>query len=262
MNVPQPHRGWRRAVAVVLDVARRSLARFLELEGFDRAMALAGQAFATLLPLLIVIGSASPADDLADDLVERFDLSGSAAETLRGALAQPADPGIGVTGLLLLVISALAFTRAMQRLYVRAWRLPRLGMRGNLWGLAWLGLFVAYWSLQPAIVELFSGVVSFAIALALSTLLWIWTPWLLVARRIRWRRLLPQALLTAVGLAALAIGAAVYLPRAIAVASVQFGILGVAFTLLSLLFATSFVLVVAAALGATLVDPMPDLDDR
>jgi membrane protein len=70
-----------------------------------------------------------------------------------------------------------------------------------------------------------------------------------------WHRLLPQALLTAVGLAALAIGGAIYLPRAIASASAEFGILGVAFTLLSLLFAASFVLAVAAAVGATLADP-------
>ena len=41
-------------VKSVLDVGRRALVRFLELEGFDRAMALAGQAFAALLPLLIV----------------------------------------------------------------------------------------------------------------------------------------------------------------------------------------------------------------
>jgi membrane protein len=61
-----------------------------------------------------------------------------------------------------------------------------------------------FWTLQPAIVGLFNGAVGFAVSLALSTVLWLWTPWLFVARRIPWRRLLPQALLTAVGLAALA----------------------------------------------------------
>jgi membrane protein len=239
----------------LLDVGLRALGRFIEIGAFDRSMALAGQAFAALLPLLIVFGTVAPGKDAANELIDRFKLSGSAADTLRTAVAQPPDTGIGVTGVLLLVISALSFTRALQRLYVNAWRLEKLGVRGNVWGLAWLALFVGSWSLESAIVGVFDGVVAFAVSIALSMLLWLWTPWLLVARRIAWRRLLPQAFLTAVGLAALTVAAAIYLPRAFASASDQFGILGVAFTLLSLLFAMSFVLVLAAALGATPAEP-------
>jgi hypothetical protein len=48
---------------------------------------------------------------------------------------QPPDSGVSVIGVVLLVISALSFTRALQRLDVRAWRLDKLGVRGNLWGL-------------------------------------------------------------------------------------------------------------------------------
>jgi membrane protein len=248
---------------VVLDIGRRSLARFIELEGFDRSMALAGQAFATLLPLMIVFGAVAQGstDEVADDLIERFDVSGSAADAIREAVAQPPDSSLGLIGAVLLVISALSFTRAMQRLYVRAWRLEGLGVRGNLWGLLWLMVFVAFWSLQPAVVGVFGGALALVVSLSLSTLLWLWTPWLLVAKRIHWRRLLPQAFLSAVGLAAVAVGGAVYLPRAVASASSQFGVLGVAFTLLSLLFAVSFVLVVTAALGATLVEPRSTRDD-
>jgi membrane protein len=249
-----------RIVRMVLDVGRRSLARFVELEGFDRSMALAGQAFAALLPLLIVFGTVAhgSTDEVADDLIERFDIAGGAADTLRDAVAQPPESGVSVIGVVLLVISALSFTRALQRLYVRAWRLEKLGVRGNTWGLLWLAAFIAYWSLQPAIAGLVDGVAGFALSLALSTLLWLWTPWLLVAGRIPWRRLLPQAFLSAVGLVALAIGAAVYFPHAVASTSAEFGILGVAFALLSLLFAVAFVLVVTAALGATLADRAPD----
>jgi membrane protein len=247
------------SVRMVLDFGRRSLARFVELEGFDRSMALAGQAFAALLPLMIVFGTVAhgSTDEVADDLIKRFDVSGSAADTLREAIAQPPESGVSVIGVLLLVISALSFTRAMQRLYVRAWRLEKLGVRGNMWGLLWLAAFIVYWSLQPAIAALADGVAGFALSLALSTLLWLWTPWLLVAGRLPWRRLLPQAFLTAVGLLALAIGGAIYLPRAVASTSAEFGVLGVAFTLLSLLFAVAFVLVATAALGATLADARP-----
>jgi membrane protein len=242
---------------VFIDIGRRSLARFVELEGFDRSMALAGQAFATLLPLMIVFGTVAQGSstEVAEDLIDRLEVSGSAADALRETVSQPPESGLSVVGAVLLVISALSFTRALQRLYVRAWRVEPLGLRGNLWGLLWLAMFVAFWSLQPAVVELFQGVVAFTVSLSFSTLLWLWTPWLLLARRIAWRRLLPQAFLNAVGLVALAVGAAIYLPRAVASASAEFGVLGVAFSLLSLLFAVSFVLVVTAALGASLVDP-------
>jgi membrane protein len=237
-----------------VEFVRRCIGRFVELEGFDRAMALAGQAFAALLPLLIVIGSLSPqgGDDLSDALATRFRLDPGAADTLHSAVAQPPDPGIGAIGGFLLIVSALSFTRAMQRLYVRAWRLGPLGLRGNVWGLEWLAVFAIYWSFQPVIVHLFSGVTAFVIALVLTTAMWVVTPYLLVAKRIPWRRLVPQGLLTALTLDALAVAGAIYLPRAVATTSQEFGVLGVAFTLLSLLFAVALCLVGSAAVGATI----------
>ena len=100
---------------------------------------------------------------------------------------------MSVLSFAILAISALSFTRAMQRLYVRAWRLPKLGVRGNVWGLAWLAAFVVWTSLQPVLIELFDGVVAFVVAEALATGLWLMTPWVLVGGRLPWRRLLPQA---------------------------------------------------------------------
>jgi membrane protein len=245
----------------IADFGRRCLGRFVELEGFDRAMALAGQAFAALLPLLIVIASVSPTsgDDLSDTLSRRFKLSAGAENALHQAVAQPPDPGLGALGVFLLVVSALSFTRAMQRLYVRAWRLGPLGLRGNLWGLEWLAIFVVFWSLQPVIASLSSGVVAFALGLGFSTALWLVTPYFLVAKRIAWRRLVPQALLTAIALDALTIAGAIYLPRAFESASQEFGVLGVAFTLLSLLFSIALCLVGAAAIGATIADAGDDV---
>jgi membrane protein len=257
-NAPAPRRddrGVQRPVAFV----RRSLARFVELEGFDRAMALAGQGFAALLPLLIVVGAVTPAGgrDVAQTLIDRFDLTGSTAESLRAAVAQPAavQDSVSVLSGFILLLAALAFTRALQRLYVRAWRLPRLGPNGNAWGLLWLGVFSAYWSLQPVIASVLDGAAAVVVSISLSCALWLFTPWLLVGKRLPWRRLLPQAVLTALGLMALAAAAAVYMPRAIGSAAAQFGVIGIAFSLLSWMFAAALVLVVTAALGATLAEP-------
>ena len=241
-----------------VEFGRRCFQRFVELEGFDRGMALAGQAFAALLPLLIVVGAASPDDgrDVADTLIEEFRLSGSAADALRSALARPAGPesGVSLLSFLILAISALSFTRAMQRLYVRAWRLPKMGMRGNGWGLAWLGAFVAWTSVQPVVIGLFHGLLAFVVAETLATGLWLMTPWLLVGRRLSWRRLLPQAALTAIGMLCVSVAAAIYAPRAISAAAADFGVIGVAFSLLTLLFLITMVMVVTAAIGATLAE--------
>jgi membrane protein len=248
-------------MAGVIDVFRRSLHRFLVLEGFDRAMALAGQGFAALLPLIIVMGAVSPnsGKDAASELIDRLELTGGAANAVHEAVAQPAAIQDGITGLSLaiLVISALAFTRALQRLYTRAWGLEKMGVRGNLPGLAWLLAFSLFWSLQPVIVGAFDGAAATAMTLMLSCALWLFTPWVLVGRQISWRRLLPQTLLTSLGLSCLGVAAALYMPRAIASAASQFGFIGVAFSLLSFLFLAALVLVVTAAVGAVLGEPAP-----
>lgn len=248
-------------LGAVIDFGRRLLARFLELEGFDRAMALAGQAFAALLPLLIVVGAVTPVagKDLATELVDRFDLSGQSAEALQSYVNQPAavQDSVSIAGAVLLVFSALSFTRAMQRLYVRAWRLPKLGVAGNAWGLLWLLAFCVFWLLQPAVVGVFDGAVAVAVSFALSTLLWLLTPWILLARRIPWRRLLPQAVLTAVGTLAFSVASVIYMPRAVESAAREFGVIGLAFVLLSWLFVVALILVVTAALGAVLAERAP-----
>ena len=128
----------------------------------------------------------------------------------------------------MLVLSALAFTRALQRLYVRAWGLEKIGVRGNGWGLLWLLAFAAFGSLEPAILSLFSGIPRLPLARGLHAL-WLFTPWLLLGRQVHWRRLLPQAVLTSIGLTCLGVAAVIYMPRAVASAAAQFGFIGVAF---------------------------------
>jgi membrane protein len=248
----------------IVDVFRRSIRRFFELEGFDRAMALAGQGFAALLPLLIVIGAISPAsgEDAASTIIDRLELSGSSADAVRQAVAQPAavEDGVSVLSFFILVVSALAFTRALQRLYVRAWRLDKIGVRGNAWGLEWLAVLAVYLSLQPAIVGLFDGALATGISLASSSAMWLFTPWVLIGRRLPWQRLLPQAVLTTLGVTALELTSVLYMPEAVSDAAAQFGFIGVAFALLSWLFAFALVLVATAAVGSTLVEPVAVAD--
>ena len=59
------------------------------------------------------------------------------------------------------------------------------------------------------------GVLAFAVSLASATGLWLATPYLLLERRIQWRRLIPTGLITAVALNLFGVGSALVMPHAL-----------------------------------------------
>jgi membrane protein len=116
---------------------------------------------------------------------------------------------------LILLISALSFTCALQRMYERAWQLEARGMRAAPWGLLWLAYLTLYLVLHPALHDQVSGAVGLVGSIAGAIVLYLLTPSVLLGRRLPWRLLLPQAALSAVGMAALRGGSAVYMPYAL-----------------------------------------------
>ena len=65
-------------------------------------------------------------------------------------------------------------------------------MRNSHRGLEWLVLVAAYWTVRPVVAGLFgSTVLRVSASLALGAALWTATPYLLLGRRLPWRRLLP-----------------------------------------------------------------------
>jgi membrane protein len=232
-----------------MGVLRACLVRFAEVQGVDRAMALGAQAFSALLPLLIVYGAVVPqrdGRDFADRIIDRFDLHGTAARSLRQAIAPQGEvtQSISVIGVLLLVVAALAFTRALQRLYEGAFGLPALGMRGTKYGLQWLLALIVLLTVRPFV----SG--SVVVALALGAGFWLLTPLLLLGRRVAWRRLVPSAVFTTLLMSALGVVSAIWVPRSVASSADDFGAIGVAFAILGWLVAAGFVLVASATIGA------------
>src|SRR4051812_18916826 len=110
--------------------------RLVELELFDRAVALASQAFVALIPFMVVVAALTPYGERsssADSIIRRFELTGDTAAAVEQVFSQPAEVQSTLTtfGVLLLIVSALSFCRALQRTYERAWRLRRLGMRST-----------------------------------------------------------------------------------------------------------------------------------
>jgi len=202
--------------------------------------------------LLIVLQAVEPGEaSLANSLIERFDLTGEAADTVREAFevteGETATTGLSV---FVLVVSVLSFTRRLQRLYEATWELEPRGLRGTGSGLAWLACFALYVTLFPALDGVVDGLAGVVLALAGAFAFGLMTPYLLLGRRLPWRRLVPQAALTSGGLGALGIWSAIYMPRAIESSAAAYGSIGVAFSLLTWLWGIGIVLVVAAVFGS------------
>src|SRR3954447_21623603 len=157
--------------------------RFFSVQGLDRAMALAAQAFTTLLPLLVVYGALVPApdgSDFADRVIDRLELKGAAATSVHQAFASKSETVGSVTtiGIVLLVISGLSFTRGLQRLFEGTYGLEKMGVRGTINGLEWLGFLCVLLTVRPLLFGFLHGPAALVLELAVSALLWLATPFL------------------------------------------------------------------------------------
>jgi membrane protein len=256
----------------VLDLAREWIARFIAVQGIDRAMAIGAYAYSALIPLLIVYSSVLPRQgnrSFADVLVDRLELSDGAADAVRQAFAPSGAVESSVTalGVVLLVVSALSFTRGLQRLYEGAFGLPTRGMRNTKWGLVWIAVVCALTFARPLVLGGLSGGVETVVSVALSVALWLVTPYLLLGRRIHWLRLAPAAVLSTIGMAGVGIWSVIWMPHTVSASAEQYGIIGIGFALLTWLVAISIVLVVAATGGAMITDRIerrhaPEVNER
>lgn len=246
--------------ARVVELIRACVDRMVRIQFVDRSIALGSLAFTALVPLLVIVGAYAPgADGIADTLINRFELDGATAELVREVFTPPSgstDGAVSILGVLLLTGSALSFTRGLQRLYELSWRLQARGWFGTVAGLKWLGI-VAIWfglfgSVRTWLLDHTGPLISLIIALSTGGVLWLFTPFVLLAGRVAWRKLVPTALLTSIGMTGLSIGSIVYMPGAIAESADRYGSIGIAIAIVSWLVGIGFVLTCCAAVGAVL----------
>src|SRR3954463_14218034 len=93
--------------------ALRVVNRFQRIAGFDRAVALASSALTALIPLAVVSGAVLTrlgAKDVAERIIERYDLSGGGAEAVRDVFspAGGTSTSVSITGALLLMVAVLS----------------------------------------------------------------------------------------------------------------------------------------------------------
>ena len=232
---------------------------FMTLKGIDRATTIAAQAFTALIPILILVSELAPTDDpdlVSDVLIRRFRLGGSAADAVRELFAHPAGASTGVFSVVLLVFAGVSLARRLQRAYQDAWQLPpRKGVRGSFNA----ALALAVLLLETGLLILARTLMGTApsgrliggtVTVAGSLLLWTTVPWLLLDRRISWRRLLPTGALTAVCTGVYAIATTIYMPRLMTTYSVRYGLFGVTLALIGWLLCIALIVVAATVVAA------------
>jgi len=248
------------ALRAPLEFGFVAMRRFISIEGAQQAIVLAAQAFTSLIPLMVVAAALSPGnEDLADRIVERFGLKGDSAESMQQLFASAGTTESAVTwiSVVILLLSALSFTRALQRVFQRAYGRERDLVKDQQRGLAWLvclGVWVTLLSPLHESLENLGGIV-FAVAVATVSgfLLWLGTPMLLIGER-DWRFLAPGALISGVLGALLGVASSIYVPIAMDWSAEKYGLIGIAFALQSWLLVASFVIVIGAVIGATVVE--------
>jgi membrane protein len=250
----------RKAPPPVLRIITRTAGGLQHVEPFDRGMTLAAQAFTSIFPLVIAIAALFP------------DSSGTASDRISGALGIPESSravveqalpahsdtrgAFGIVGVLIVVVSATSFSRALARMYGKVWQVTPPGWTGGWrWIAALFGVAVSSVALRAlylASTGLYATVGDLLLTLVVNSLLWTWAPRLLLAGQVSWRRLLPGGVLMGLCSVGTAIAGGIYLPRALVSASRQFGALGIAFTYIGWLFVVAFALVCSTVLGAVL----------
>jgi len=256
--------GTARAAALVSRVestlAVRCLKRFSAINGRDRALVMGGQAFTTVIPLLIVLSAAASRQSptaMADRMAARFHVTGASAQSIRTLFERPpgATGSITIAGLVVLVFSLLSLTRSLQRTYEAAWRLPAMGVRGTLNGMTAIGLLIASLLVLSLLVGMLRQVpagsaLAFVLRVVANTAVWLLLQSLLLSRRVPIRRLLPGSIVIGAGSAILTLYSALWMPRLIENNAGRYGIIGITFAILTWLIVVCLLLVVAAVISA------------
>ena len=239
-----------------VEFGEESFRRFLEVEGTMQATVLAAQAFTSFIPFTVVAAAVGPGEgDLGDRIIDRFDLSGSAARSVEALFNDAGQVESAVTwvSIIILVLSALSFTRALQKMYQRSYGTPASSWREGWRGLAWLAGLAVWLVVSSPLRAAVSDDAGVVVAIALSSLtgfgLWLWTPSILLGD-MNWRHLLPGALISAALGALLSLASGIYVPVFMTWSADKYGLIGVAFSLQSWLLAAAFVIVIGAVIGA------------
>jgi membrane protein len=233
--------------------------RMLEIEFVDRSVALAGKAFVSFFPLVIVVAAFVPdriRSSIITTVTARLGVRGDALTSVKQAFASADDvrEATGVLGLVLAIFFATSFTTALQRVYLRAWRRPPQARAGAYWrGAAWLLTVLLSAALLGGLRGALDGGFGFGlfaiVSLAVTTGLWWFTAWFFLLGEVRARVLLPTGVITSIALAGFAVSATIWMPEVVTQNEAQFGFVGVALALVTWFSGAAICVLIGACAG-------------
>ena len=238
--------------------------RMLEIEFLDRSVALAGKAFVSFFPLVIVVAAFVPdrtRSSIITSVTSRLGLEGDALTTTREAFASSDDvrKATGLLGLAFMIFFVSSFTTALQRAYLRVWRRPPGARAGAHWrGVTWLLAILAQLAVLGALRGALDGPLGiglFAIlTLAATSALWWFTAWFLLLGDVRARVLLPTGVITGVAITVYAASATIWMPDVVTDNEAQFGFFGVALALVTWFSGAAICILVGACAGVVFAE--------
>lgn len=220
--------------------------RYNALNGRATAAAITLYGFLALFALAVLAVAAvgfvsSGNDNVAEDIVNWLGVTGTAAKVVTDAVQAASSSArvASVIGIVGLVWVGSSFAVAIAHAYNQAWAVPARVNFERLKGLAWLagaalmlavgGFVTAGLTTLPALV----APLVLLLSLAVSTVLFLWTSWVLPNRRVPWRALLPGAIFGGIGFEILKLAGAYIVPRLVQRSSALYGTIGVVFALLT-----------------------------
>jgi membrane protein len=251
-------------VVSTVTVVRSIITGLVRIELIDRSMAIAAQAMLALVPLLVVLTAFLP-PEVTDLALDRFrDLTGI-GEGGKALVQTSVDPDqvraqLGAIGLVITLLSATSFARAVQRMYERVWDQRHIGgvhgiRRSSLWMVGWLITLETLTALGFVLAKVTDfGALRFVLQGAVASMIWWWTSRVLLFGRVAWRTLLLGGFLTGYALVAYSWGSTLVMPAYVASSAAAFGTLGLILAVTTWLVGFAGLLVVASVVGRAVVE--------
>lgn len=242
-------------------VVRRSPAGRGWLRGGDlqlsqRSLGFAALGFLTLVPLLIVVSAADPnrGRGFAQWLGDGLGVSLASRQEVEQLFGRPGQAFQTTTafGLAALAVFGLSFGAAVQSGYEKAWGLPSARWWARWRHVLWLAVLIGFLFLS-ATSRLWRRSPAGGLVAVLGAVLFVWwSQRLLLGGRVRWRALLPGAVVTVAGLLGLRLFSRLVFSPLIASNTVTYGPFGTVLVIQSWLVGVGVVVFGGAMIGRLL----------